>query len=198
MAVSRRLGGSADQAAKLLRGGRVTWIGLLVIAAATLVVAIVFVNLRQPDSVHYQLDLAGRGTALRPVVVYFVSADSAALAPGRREVLAEESRQDLARELVGFLTQSSPGLEAPLPPGTELVHYFEDGQGTAVLDFNGRFTAVEGNGILEERLKLSAFVRTLGENLPNIREVRVLVDGRPLTTWGEHLEPGSRLEVASW
>jgi hypothetical protein len=112
--MSPRLGGSANRAAKLLRGRRVTWIGLLVIAAATLVVAIVFVNLRQPDSVHYQLDLTGRGTALRPVVVYFVSADSAALAPGRREVLAEESRQDLARELVGFLTESSPGTRALL------------------------------------------------------------------------------------
>jgi spore germination protein GerM len=196
--MSRRLGGSANRFAKMMRERRLTWIGLLVIAVATLVAAIVFVNLHQPDSVHYQLDLTGRGTALRPVVVYFVSADSAALAPGRREVLAEESRQDLARDLVAFLSQPSPGLEAPLPTGTELVHYFEDGEGTAVLDFNGRFTAVEGKGILEERLKLSAFVRTLGENLPNIREIRVLVDGRPLTRWGEHLEPGSRLEVASW
>lgn len=196
--MSPRSAGSANRVAKLLRERRVTWIGLLVIAVATLVVAIVFVNLRQPDSVHYQLDLTGRGTALRPVVVYFVSADSAALAPGRREVLAEESRQDLARDLVAFLSRPTPGLETPLPPGTELLHYFEDGEGTAVLDFNDRFAAVEGKGILDERLRLSAFVRTLGENLPNIRAIRVLVEGRPLTTWGEHLEPGSRLEVASW
>ncbi len=193
-----RLDGPANRVAALLRARHITWVGLVVIAAVTLAAAAVFVNLRQPDSVHYQLDLTGRGTALRPVVVYYISADSTALAPRRREVLAESSRQDLARDLVTFLTRPAPGLETPLPSGTELLHYFEDGEGTAVLDFNRRFAAVEGKGILEERLKLSAFVRTLGENLPNIREVRVLVEGRPLTTWGRHLEPGSRLEVASW
>ncbi len=181
-----------------IREGRVTWIGLAVIAAATLIAAVIFVNLRQPEPVQYRLDPSDRGIALRPVTVYFLSADSAALAPARRQVLADATRRELAVELVAALAQPQAGLEAPLPPGTELLHYFEDGAGSAVLDFNARIADVRGDGILEERLKLTALLRTIGENLPEVRVVRILAQGRSLTTWGEHLEPGSPLEVASW
>ena len=142
--------------------------------------------------------MADRGTPLRTVTIYYLAADSLALAPQQREILGGKSRREQAQALVKYLSQSSGGLRAPLPPGTDLVHYFEDTDGLAVLNFNERIAVVRGQGIAEERLRLSALVRTMAENMSGVKRVRLLMLGRPLEGWGAHLVPELELEASEW
>jgi spore germination protein GerM len=165
---------------------------------AALVLVIMLMNLRSPQILHYRVDMADRGTPLRTVTIYYLASDSLALAPQQREVLGGQSRREQAQALVKYLSQSSQGLRAALPPGTELVHYFEDTGGLAVLNFNERIGAVRGQGIAEERLRLSALVRTMAENMGEVKRVRLLMLGRPLDSWGAHLVPELELEVSEW
>ncbi len=175
------------------------WIGLgLAVVAAVVVLAVVLSNLRAPQPLRYRLDPGAPGVALRTVTVYVLDPDSLRLEPREREVLAEGDTQRLVEELVGYLSQSSDSARAPLPGGTALLHYFDTGNGEAVLDFNEGLEEVAGSGIREERLKLSALTRTLAENVNGLERVRLLVRGRPLTRWGAHLEPPAVLELATW
>ena len=164
----------------------------------TVVLLVMLMNLRSPQTLRYRMDLADRGPELRTVTIYYLEPDSPALAPLQREVLGGRTPRELAGDLVAYLSQSSQGYRAPLPPGTTLLHYFEDGEGQLTLNFNARIGAVRGSGITEERLRLSALVRTLAENIGATKQIRLLMLGRPLERWGAHLVPGSDLEVSAW
>jgi len=164
----------------------------------TLVLVTMLFNLRSPQNLHYRVDMADRGTPLRTVTIYYLAADLLALAPQQREILSGNSRREQAQALVEYLSRSSLGLRAPLPSGTDLVHYFEDTEGLAVLNFNERIGMVRGRGIAEERLRLSALVRTMAENMGGVKRVRLLMLGRPLESWGAHLVPEPELEVSEW
>jgi spore germination protein GerM len=155
-------------------------------------------RMREPAPLRYRVDLADRGVGLSTMTVYYLAADSLLLVARELEVLEGLPRPDLARDLVECLADPPRGLRSPLPEGTRLLHYFEDGEGEGILNFNDRITEIDGGSIAEERLRLSAFTRTLADNLPGLTRLRLMVHGRPLTRWGLHLEPGPALEVRSW
>jgi spore germination protein GerM len=170
-------------------------------AAVVVGLAALFVSvrlLREPQPLRYRIDLSERGTALQTVTVYYLDPDSLALAPREREVLAGSDRQALAQELVAFLSEPGEGTRPALPTGVELLHFFEDGNGEAVLDFDQTIQDVSAESIQGERLRLSALTRTLAENLSGVERIRLLVHGQPLLRWGEHLRPGPVLEVSAW
>jgi hypothetical protein len=155
-------------------------------------------SLREPQPLRYRLDLAERGTGLNTVTVYTLAPDSLVLVPLDRHVLAEDTRREMVEELVAYLSEAADPALAPLPEGTRVLHFFEDGEGEAVIDFNARFEDMRAAGIREERLKLTALVRTLAENLDGVERIRILVNGRPLDRWGDHLKPEPVLEVDAW
>jgi spore germination protein GerM len=166
-------------------------------ALAALVLVILLLQLREPAVLRYRVDLEAPGTELRTVTVYYLDADSLSLAPVKREVLGGTSRRVLAQDLVTYLGEAPDRYRAPLPGGTRLLHFFEDGEGEVILDFNAPITTIQGRGIAEERLRLSALVHTLAENVSGVDQIRLLVLGRPLEYWGEHLAIET-LEVSRW
>jgi spore germination protein GerM len=174
------------------------WVILGLAGLAVAVVSVIMLlNLRSTQPLRYRVDLNRRGDELRTVTLYFLEADSLKLVPVRREVLAGRSRRELAQDLVTHLARPLEPLRAPLPPGTRLLHFFENGSGEVVLNFNAQIEYLSGEGIGEERLRLSALTRTLAENVSGVRRVRLLVLGRALERWGSHLEPVGALEVGS-
>ncbi len=181
------------------RPSRRLWL-LLGAAGVVLAVAVFMIlhSLREPQPLRYRLDLTERGAAVAPATVYYLAADSLALIPTPRHVLADGGRRETAEELVAYLSEGPDDLRAPLPSGTRLLHFFEDTDGEAVIDMNAHFLDVDASGIREERLRLSALVRTLAENLNGVDRIRILIHGRPMQRWGEHLEPGPVLEVEAW
>ncbi len=174
------------------------WIAAGAAVVLLVVLAVILNHLQSPQPLRFRLDLADRGAGLRTVSVYYLDPDSLALVARNREVLAGAARRDVARDLVAYLSEPGEGARGTLPPGVELLHFFEDGNGEVVLDFNDAVTGVSGNGILEERLQLSALVRTVAQNMGGVDRIRLLIHGRPLDRWGEHLRPPEVLEVAAW
>jgi hypothetical protein len=170
-------------------------LALLGVAAAVILLALLS-NLRSPQPLRYRLDFDDRGPELLTVTIYDLAPDSLALVPLEREVMAGSARRDVVRDLVAYLAEPSGDGRAPLPPGTHLLHYFEGEDGEATLDLSAEIQSVPGDGgILEERLRLTALVRTLSENLDGVKRVRLLALGQPLERWGEHLTLGPSVDV---
>jgi hypothetical protein len=157
---------------------------------------VVLLNLRSaPEAARYRVDLSRRGVELSTVTVYALDADSLKLVPVQREVVAARSRRELAQDLVAYLAEPAGDNRAPLPPGTRLHHFNENGSGQATLNFNAQIEYLQADGIEEEELRLAALTRTLGENLPGITSIRLLALRRPLKRWGGHLQPEGAVEV---
>lgn len=178
---------------------RPVWIGIGAAAIALLAILLVtWFGAQGPAPLRARIDWTDRGQPLQTVTVYYLAADSVGLVAEERQVVAGLTRGEFVGELVTQLTESGNRLTAPLPAGASLLHYFEDGEGEAVMNFNATMASFETSGILEERLRLNALTRTLAENVSGVRRVRLMVLGRPMERWGSHLTPGSTVEVEAW
>ena len=185
--------------ALLRRPGRLGWVLIALAAAAVIGILLVLSNLQKPTHLGETLDLEQRGTGLRTLTVYYLSADSLHVEPVERIVLAGRSVRVLSQELVEMLSTPGEGLRPPLPEGTRLLHVFQEAEGAElVLDLSAEVATAEGESLLEDRLRLTAVARTLAENLEGVRRLRVLVEGRPLEHWGRHLRLDPVLRLEAW
>jgi sporulation and spore germination protein len=155
-------------------------------------------NVRAPHTFRQPLDMAAPGTELKTVLVYYLEPDSLRLVPRPREVTSGEGRRGVVNDLVSYLSRPEGSYQAPLPPGTELLHYFEADPGSIVLDLSASVTNLGARSIDEERLRLTALARTIGENVDGVKRIRLLVLGSPLEQWGRHLRPGPWVDVDQW
>ena len=53
-------------------------------------------------------------------------------------------------------------------------------------------------GSAAEYYSISALVRTLGANFPEVRAVQILVDGQPVDSLAGHFDTSGPLDVATW
>ena len=155
-------------------------------------------NVRAPHTFRQPLDMSDPGTGLKTVLVYYVETDSLRLVPRPRDVTSGLGRRGMVSDLVSYLSRSEGSYQAPLPDGTELLHYFEADPGSIVLDLNAPMTNLGARSIDEERLRLTALARTVGENVDGVKRIRLLVLGTPIERWGRHLRPGPWVVVDQW
>jgi hypothetical protein len=155
-------------------------------------------NVRTPHAFRQPLDMTAPGTELKTVLVYYLEADSLRLVPRPREVTSGLGRRGMVSDLVSYLSRSEGSYQAPLPEGTELLHYFEADPGSIVLDLSSSVTNLGARSIDEERLRLTALARTVGENVDGVKRIRLLVLGTPMERWGRHLRPGPWVDVDQW
>jgi hypothetical protein len=189
----------SDLASLLRRPGRLGWLLIALAVVAVVGVLVVLGNLQKPQHLGETLDLEQRGTGLRTLTVYYLSADSLHVEPAARTALSGRSVRVLSQELVTFLSTPGEGLRPPLPAGTRLLHVFQEAGGSElVLDLSAEVRTAEGGSLLEDRLRLTAVARTLAENLEGVRRLRLLVEGRPLESWGRHLRLDPVLELEAW
>jgi hypothetical protein len=99
-----------------------------------------------------------------PIVGYAQTNEPAALHPDRK-----------ATTLVG---PKDPGALQPLTPGGQL----------AVVDLRSNFVNQHPSGVEVESLTLLSIIGTLHANLPQIEQVRFLVDGAPRETLAGHAD----------
>lgn len=78
------------------------------------------------------------------------------------------------------------GCERPLPPGTKLRGITVAG-GLATADFTGQLVSGFRGGSDNEGVTVYAIVNTL-TSLPGVERVRILVEGKPISTIGGHLD----------
>ena len=137
------------------------------------------------------LPVAAPATGPTETITLYVADDAAGLLraqaaqiplPGRRQQRAEE----LLRALLRIYQQS--GAAHPLPPAADVRSIYLIDPGAAVIDLNAAFADQHRSGILTEQLTVNSLVETLAVNVPGIRRVDILVEGKTRETLAGHVD----------
>jgi hypothetical protein len=117
-------------------------------------------------------------------------------ANARARVILQHLIAAYARPKAGHPIASNSGVSevyfVPLPAAVNSVVPGE----MAVINLSGSFAAVHPSGIETETLTLLSIIGTLHANLPDVTQVRFLVDGQPRDTLAGHADL-SRVYMAS-
>jgi hypothetical protein len=129
-------------------------------------------------------------TAHITATLFYASADGQALVASRREVpLAEGVVAQGRAILVAQLQQEAPRpLVSVIPPGTTLRGFYITERGDAFVDLSAELSRAHPGGSLTEMLTVYALVNAVTANLPAVRRVQLLIDGREVDTLAGHVD----------
>ncbi len=127
------------------------------------------------------------------VVLYFSDANERFLIPEKRFIPREKTMTDQARELVKALVdgpgdEAKKGLVRTFPAGVELKGIRIEKDGTAYVDFDRSLVDRHPGGSTSEVATVYSLTNTLIQNLPAIKKVAVLIDGKVPETLKGHLD----------
>ncbi len=105
-----------------------------------------------------------------------------------KSVLPEEptarTRQVLHALFSAYLEKPSPH---PIGEGTDVKDVYLLPNGTLVLDFTAPLADEHRSGILVEDLTLMSILQTVASNVPNVSNVKILIDGKERDTLAGHV-----------
>lgn len=143
--------------------------------------------------------LASELEGIRGVYLYFGVPGSDSLVSEYRDVVVKDRPEDqvraIYRELVAGPTEPNQAL---LPSGSELINAYYTPRGTLFLNWNRALVRGFRGGSGRERQLISSIVLTAADNLPDVTQVSLLVEGAPVETIGGHYEVLSPMAVAEW
>ncbi len=106
----------------------------------------------------------------------------------------ERSRQVL-RILIGeYMSKPSPH---PMAPGSDINDVYLLNGDTAVVDTNSTFADGHPSGVLVEDFTIYSFVETLAANMPQIKHVKIIVNGKERPTLAGHADLTPVFDVTS-
>jgi len=126
----------------------------------------------------------------RRVTVYFPSVSGNTLHGEGREIFDTASPADRAKQILSDLLSGPTGSEAvpALPPGTQFRQVFVMDGGVAYVDFSTELREGMSGGSSTELMAVYAIVNSVALNIPEVKRVGILVDGRPCDTLNGHLD----------
>jgi hypothetical protein len=129
-------------------------------------------------------------TAHITATLFYASQDGQALVASRREVpLAEGVLAQGRAILVAQLEQDAPSpLRSVIPPGTTLRGFYVTERGDAFVDLSAELSRAHPGGSLTEMLTVYALVNAVTANLPAVRRVQLLMDGKEADTLAGHVD----------
>ncbi len=131
--------------------------------------------------------LAGED-ATQVVHLYFADANKPFLAAESRVMVNSGDPVAFGRQLVLELISGPAGAHlATIAKATQLRSFFLLGDGTAVVDFSIHFRENHPGSCRQEQLTLFSVVNTLILNVPEIDQVKILIDGIETQTLAGHL-----------
>lgn len=142
-------------------------------------------------------DTAAAG--VRAVRLYFGSAEGSELVRELRELPESPDLHARVASLVAALDQGpAQGGVALLPAGSSVLHVFLDDQGLLTLDLSRAFVQGFRGGSTAEVTTIASLVRTIGENLPEVKRVQIVSGGAAVRTLGGHVALDRPLDVSDW
>lgn len=127
--------------------------------------------------------------------LFYGSADGQALAAVRREVALAEGVVPQGREILMAQLQGAPEPHVSvIPAGTLLRAFYVTERGDAFVDLSSEITTQHPGGSSTELLTVYAVVNAVLANLPTIRRVQILVEGREVDTLAGHVDIRRPLE----
>lgn len=132
------------------------------------------------------------------VRLYRITAGSVAIEPVEIEIGLSSDPRARASQLIAALAALDPprGGERTLPPDTALLEFYLLPEGAAIADFSSELASAMPSGILSEQLALEAITRTLGENIPQLRRLKIVIAGQEAETLAGHVDLRSFIELA--
>jgi spore germination protein GerM len=134
------------------------------------------------------------------VTLFFAAPDGSGLSAETRELSLPADPGDRLRVLVKELASGpTAGGARALPPGTALraVYSLDNGE-TMCLDFTRDLKDASGGGSTGEYLALGSILETVRANLPSVKRVQILVEGRSVETLAGHYDISRPLDLDDW
>ena len=132
-------------------------------------------------------DAASAGRRIN-VRLYFEAPDREGLLPEEREVAFSPDLAVQLRTVVEELAKgSTTGLVPTLAPGTRVLEVFVQARGVAYVDLSPEAAALPG-GSKAEVLTVYSIVNTIVTNFPSVSRVQIVVDDKPVTSLGGHVD----------
>jgi hypothetical protein len=136
---------------------------------------------------------------VRSVRLYFAAPSGDSLVVEPREVVEAATLRERVAGLVAELDRGPRGEGvAALPAGTAALHVFLDERGVLTLDLSRAFAQGFRGGSGAEYLAIASLVRTIGDNVPDVKRILIVCGGRPIATLGGHLPLDQPLDVNDW
>jgi spore germination protein GerM len=136
----------------------------------------------------------------RTVTLYFADVEDTELTVETRQVAIGRGFVEQVEQVIRALL-AGPEHDAvnTIPDGTSLLGVYHDPD-TAILflDFSGEFVAGHPGGASAEYHTVSAILKTVSENFPEISAVQILVEGSQVGTIAGHLNAYQPFLVRDW
>ena len=148
-------------------------VGICVVAAVLVFAWKFATEVRKPEPVR-------KSTAeKKQSLLYFSDGEGQSLVGENREIRRHEKVEEEAKALIAELARGSRGKLIPtLPPTTKLIGFRMNQEGRATADFSRSLAQDHPGGSSAETLTVYAIVQTLSHRFPEIRSVRILIEGR--------------------
>jgi spore germination protein GerM len=138
------------------------------------------------------LDTAERSGSATPgeeLSIWFASRQEDALVSERRRVPPgltpfDRAKASLQELIAGPKTDALPTVSAEV----KIRELFIDDQGTAYIDFSEALSQTHPGGAWAEMLTLRSILQTLVANVPQIKRVQILIEGREVETLAGHID----------
>ncbi len=144
------------------------------------------------DTMRSRLSEAAFESASTPgqtVTLYFVSLDQRQLLAEKRQMALAAGEADRIRQILLALIEGSHlSFGRTLPPSTDIRAVFLTTDGTAYVDFSDDALADFTPGIASETLAVYSVVNSLAANIPAVKRVKILMQGREVETLDGHAD----------
>jgi hypothetical protein len=122
--------------------------------------------------------------------LYFASADGLGLVPVEQEIPLAQGTVAQARAVVEAQLAAIPPepLAATIPEGTKLRGVYVSERNEAFVDLDGTVRAKHPGGSMNELFTVYTIVNAVTANLPDVRQVQLLIDGQEVDTLAGHVD----------
>jgi len=136
----------------------------------------------------------------RTVTLFFADEDEPALFGQTRQVAISADFDEQVSQVIKALIAGPTGKGvSTIPDGTKLLDVFYDPESfTVYLDFSGELVSNHPGGSSAEYYTVSAIVRTVSENFPEVQAVQILVEGSQVGTIAGHISAQAPFPVGDW
>ncbi len=140
------------------------------------------------DLIRPLLEKVDRIEKRKEVVLYFSDREGEYLVGELRKIKKRGEAREEVREVIEELIRGPKRKLIPtLPPRAKCLSVRLNGKGVASINFNQSFAKDHPGGSSAEILTVYSIVNSLARNFPQIKEVQILIEGKPIETIAGHL-----------
>jgi len=111
------------------------------------------------------------------------------LAPAEVEMALSADPVQRSRQVLHALIASPPSpAQRTIPADAALLGFYVLPDGTAIADFSDALSSETPSGILSEELAVNSIARTLENNVPTLRRLKILIHGQESETLAGHVD----------